>query len=631
MSSLNTLKDTRGQVLQRHIRRLDGHLGRLEALNAKFFWFRLGALLGGAGVTAVAFFAGPDRLGQALGLLSIAAFSVVVYFHRRLDQALLRFKLARGQAATQLARLELDWEAIPLPPALDPQAGQRAAHPYAGDLNLSGPRSLHQLLDTALSLGGSRRLHDWLLAPRPDPAEIERRQALVQEIGPLTGLRSRLALSGALVSQKKPGERWEGSRLLAWLEEHPAEGSLRLPLLALAGLAAANWALLALYLARLLPAYWILTLILYAGLYITQYRRIGDLFGDAYDLSRQLELLRTVLVYLESYPYPRGSRLAQLAAPFWDAARRPSRYLRGLAGIASAASLQGNPILWLLLNAALPWDLFFAHRLNQAKDAIRGLLPAWLEAWYELEALNSLANFAYLNPGYVFPTLLPLPAAPAAPAEANAPPPFAARELGHPLIPHRARVCNSFSLNAIGEVTIITGSNMSGKSTFLRTLGINLVLAFAGGPVDAAELRTLPFRLFTCINVSDSLSDGISYFYAEVRRLKALLEELKADDPYPMFFLIDEIFRGTNNRERQIGSRAYVQALAGRWGAGLISTHDLELVHLEEEIPGLRNFHFREDVAGDRMVFDYRLRPGPSPTTNALKIMEIEGLPVRPV
>jgi DNA mismatch repair ATPase MutS len=134
--------------------------------------------------------------------------------------------------------------------------------------------------------------------------------------------------------------------------------------------------------------------------------------------------------------------------------------------------------------------------------------------------------------------------------------------------------------------------------------------------------------LFTCINVIDSLSDGISYFYAEVQRLKALLNELEKHESIPLLFLIDEIFRGTNNRERDIGSRAFVNALTGKNGVGVISTHDLELVHLEDDISGILNFHFREDVKDGRMVFDYRLRRGPCPTTNALKIMRMEGLPV---
>jgi DNA mismatch repair ATPase MutS len=196
------------------------------------------------------------------------------------------------------------------------------------------------------------------------------------------------------------------------------------------------------------------------------------------------------------------------------------------------------------------------------------------------------------------------------------------------LIADPARVTNDFTLQQMGEVIIITGSNMSGKSTFLRTVGANLALAYAGSTVSAQALECLPFRLFTSMNVSDSLSDGISFFYAEVRRLKALLEQLEMTHTLPLLFLIDEIFRGTNNRERQIGSRAYTQALAGKNGAGLISTHDLELAHLAENIPAVRNFHFREDIHDGKMVFDYQIRPGPSPTTNALRIMALAGLPV---
>ena len=180
----------------------------------------------------------------------------------------------------------------------------------------------------------------------------------------------------------------------------------------------------------------------------------------------------------------------------------------------------------------------------------------------------------------------------------------------------------------MGQVALITGSNMSGKSTFLRTIGVNLCLAFGGAPVNAVYLKTDLFRLYTCIQVTDSLADGISYFYAEVRRLKALLNALEVEHELPLFFLIDEIFRGTNNRERQIGGRAFVQTLVGGEGVGLISTHDLELVVFADELSNVNNYHFQEEVTQGRMLFDYCLRPGPSQTTNALQIMRMEGLPV---
>jgi DNA mismatch repair ATPase MutS len=169
---------------------------------------------------------------------------------------------------------------------------------------------------------------------------------------------------------------------------------------------------------------------------------------------------------------------------------------------------------------------------------------------------------------------------------------------------------------------------MAGKSTFLRTLGTNLCLAYAGAPVNARRFDTSLFRVFTCIKVSDSVTDGISYFYAEVKRLKALLLASDSGHGLPLFFLIDEIFRGTNNVERHLGSRAYIRSLATRPVVGAIATHDLELVKLADEIPGIVNYHFREEVRDGRMIFDYELRTGPCPTTNALKIMQIEGLPV---
>jgi DNA mismatch repair ATPase MutS len=155
-----------------------------------------------------------------------------------------------------------------------------------------------------------------------------------------------------------------------------------------------------------------------------------------------------------------------------------------------------------------------------------------------------------------------------------------------------------------------------------------MALAYAGGVVNAATLTVSPFRLFTSIRVTDSVVDGISYFYAEVKRLRALLDALDEPEAAPLLCLIDEIFRGTNNRERLIGSQAYIRALGERGATGLVSTHDLELIHLAETLPGVRNHHFRESVADGRMHFDFTLRPGPSPTTNALVIMAMEGLPV---
>jgi DNA mismatch repair ATPase MutS len=279
--------------------------------------------------------------------------------------------------------------------------------------------------------------------------------------------------------------------------------------------------------------------------------------------------------------------------------------------------LRTNALLWLIVHAFVPWDFFFTYRLEKLKKEISQELPRWLDVWYELEALNSLANFAWLNPHYTFPEI------------GSDEKLFDARRLGHPLLKPDHKVCNDFHLNDQQQVILLTGSNMAGKSTFLRTIGLNLRLAYVGAPVNADSLELSLFKLFTCINVSDSVQDGLSYFYAEVKRLKQLLSAVEAGDRLPILFMIDEIFRGTNNRERSIGSGAFIRALSRRQNAvGLIATHDLELTRLADEISGIANFHFCEEVTDGRMVFDYLLRSGPCPTTNALKIMQIEGLPV---
>jgi DNA mismatch repair ATPase MutS len=262
--------------------------------------------------------------------------------------------------------------------------------------------------------------------------------------------------------------------------------------------------------------------------------------------------------------------------------------------------------------------MFFAYQLEKFKSKLSEHLPNWLQIWYQAEALVALANFAYLNPEYQFPIIHNHAATDL----------LSAKGIGHPLLDKNKKVINDFSFKENGEVAIISGSNMSGKSTFLRTLGINLVLAYAGSVVNAVSMDVSLLRLFTCIQVSDSLKDGFSYFYAEVRRLRELLTRLQDSSSNPVFYLIDEIFQGTNHEERRIGSLAYIKALVNANGVGAISTHDIELSKLAEQELRVHNYNFQDKVVDGKMSFDYQLRPGPSPTTNALKIMAIEGLPV---
>jgi len=614
---MNLTKRAHLAALRRHVERLGRRAQRLDQISRRFAWARLGLVLLGAVLAFFAFEAGGPAAGWTVVAGIGALFFATAHVHRRVDAGIRRLRIWQGIKTTHIARMTLDWPRIPQRSRFSPDAD----HPFERDLDLAGPRSLHHLLDTAVSHGGSERVRTWLREPLLEPQGLHTRQARVRELTARPGFRDRLALYGILALQD-PETPWDGEHLHTWLEQHAPHRSLRPLLLLLSMLAALNAALFALYWLVPMPALWAVSLTVYVGIYLFTYRRISRLFDEAFHLEKALKGFRAVAVFLETYRYGPDAHLAACCAPFRDPTQRPSRLLKRVSRIAAAASSQKSELLLVVLNILGPWDLFFAYRLDRLKEALRDLVPLWLAAWYDLEALSALATFADLNPGYTFPTVLPL-----MPPSSEAV--FQAEALGHPLLGDAHKVHNDFAIARLGDVTLVTGSNMSGKSTFLRTLGINLCLAYAGGPVDAVRCRTHPFRLFTSINVIDSVNDGLSHFYAEVRRLKRLLDALDAE-PTPLFFLIDEIFRGTNNQERLLGSRAYVRAMVGQRAAGLLSTHDLELTRLADEMDGVHNAHFREEVTNGRLVFDYRLRPGPCPTTNALKIMELEGLPVEP-
>lgn len=615
-------KLARLRALRRYVERLERRVQWLERLSRRYVRGRVTLVLSGLGSIFLVSRILGDGYGWLIAGVFLVAFVGVARYHSRVQASLQRHHAWRRLKTLHIARMTLEWEHIP-PPLETPVAME---HPFAADLNLVGSKSLHQLLDTTISQEGSARLRTWLLQPLTEPTQVGMRQDCVRELLPLVTFRDRLALYGTMVTHG-PQTRWEGETLRRWLEETATERRLLPWVILLGGLAGITLILGILYALALLPAFWIGSFALYIVLYHYKHQELGTLFAEAFQLEKTLQQFSPVLHYLETYSYGHTPRLAALCQPFCQASGRPSMLLKKLARLAGAASVQQGNLVGPLVNALLPWDLYFAHRLDQYKATLRTLLPVWLDTWYELEALNALAHFGYLNPDYTFPEVQ-------ATAESTTTPIFSARQMAHPLLSDTMRVGNDLTMERLGALVLITGSNMSGKSTFLRTVGLNLCLTFAGAPVCATALRTVPLRLYTCITVSDAILDGISYFYAEVRRLKALLEALTTPHAWPLFFCIDEIFRGTNNRERLIGSRAYIQALARGHGAGLVSTHDLELVTLVQEVPGVRNAHFRDDVVNGRMVFDYLLRPGPCPTTNALTIMRLEGLPMtnlRPV
>jgi hypothetical protein len=614
------------KILERMIVRLTRRGNQLEAISSKYWIARRILFLFGAVLSLFSCRYGGTTSGCLLALIFLIIFGVVASYHKRVRDSLGANSLMIGIKSLQVSRIHLDWDKFSRP--TEAQALPDIGHPFESDLDITGPRSLHQLHDSAVTMGGSERLRSWLLNARPDITTIERRQSLVRELQGHSLFRDKLQLVSAVASQEashktsKPGRqpalfsRMDSDKLVGWITVGVAAASLRSLVVLLSFLAGLNIALIILAVLGFVPHVWPISLVLYFGVMNARQSRIATAWEELQELEKTLRRFRAVFQYLESRGYRNSPGLAEICLPFLDPAKRPSAELKRLERLAAALGLRTNAFLWLLVHAFVPWDFFFTHRLNLLKEELAELLPRWLDAWYELEALNSLANFAYLNSSYVFPDIN------------VGPPVFSADALGHPLLKAESKVCNDFALDDQMEIAILTGSNMAGKSTFLRTVGVNLCLAYAGAPVNAKHLRVSLFRMFTCIKVSDSVQDGLSYFYAEVKRLKGLLSAAEETNAPPLMFLIDEIFRGTNSRERLIGARAFVRALSRLNTLGLIATHDLELVKLADEIAGATNFHFREEVRDGKMVFDYHLRPGPCPTTNALHIMRLEGLPV---
>jgi len=585
----------------------------LKSIDQRFFWYRLTTFLSAWLLAILTRFILPGMAWLWVLIAIFLVFLVVVFFHRKLDKQRLRYQNAQEWLTQQIARASLNWENIPELPAQKFDFD----HPFLNDLNLVGDRSLLQLVNTTATQGGQKTLFDWFLNPELEIEQILERQTLVKEISNLPGFRSQIMLLGNQIKRDHNGN-WDDQGLFRWMKNQTSQQSLRRLLILLSSLALLNFFLLGMNLLAGWGAYWQFSFILYLSIYFFQYRVYQSTFRDAYQLNRDLQPLETILQYLESYPASKNSLLANFLSSIRKQHEKPSEYLRKIVAISSAASIQNNQILSLLINALIPWDMFFAYQLESFKTKLSEHLPNWLRIWYQVEALVSLANFAYLNPEYQFPTIHNL----------SSPGLFSATGLGHPLLDKNKKVINDFAFKENGEVAIISGSNMSGKSTFLRTLGINLVLAYAGTVVNAKPMEVSLMRLFTCIQVSDSLKDGFSYFYAEVRRLRELLTRLQDTSSNPVFYLIDEIFQGTNHEERRIGSLAYIKALVNANGVGAISTHDIELSKLAEQELRVHNYNFQDKVVDGKMSFDYQLRPGPSPTTNALKIMAIEGLPI---
>ena len=611
----NSLTDQRQDALTRLLRRGDRLAAQGNATSQRFSRWRLSIFLMGA-VTCVTLYQHAwFQTGNIVLLIFLAGFLTTTWFHQRLKSRLHRLDLWVAIKKDLLARLQLDW------PNMHVQTHHHPPHhPYALDLDLAGPHSLLALLDTTFSSNGHTRLQSWVFQandPESDGLPWHIRQTLIRELTPLSRLRDRCLLATQLISPNP----LDGTRILSLLEQPISIPNLSLLIMAASSLCALTimlgfWTLL-----TGASNFWVLSLIIYVLLYFSLSGSIAPLFGRVLALHIELEKLVTVISTLERSNFSNQPTIRQQCKKLLTNDNRPISCLKQLGRICHGLSVKAHPLIHLGLNALVPWDLIYVGKLNRLIMKLQQTLPQWLETIGQFDAASALARFAYVNPDYQWPQL-------EVAHDPQRPPGITAHEIGHPLIERSHRITNDLDLRGEGHMLLVTGSNMSGKSTYLRTVGINICLAQAGGPVCATTFSWSWFRLYCCIRVTDALDEGLSYFYAEVKRLKVILDAVHSITSRPVLFLIDEIYRGTNNRERLAGSEAFVQVLQKSRALGMISTHDLELTRLAGTNGHIRNAHFQESVEDGALHFDYQLRPGPCPTTNALRIMAQEGLPV---
>jgi hypothetical protein len=584
---------------------------------------RLAAVMGAA---AVVWLALAGELSIVWVTVPVAVFAILAVIHDQLLRVLERRRRAQRFFERALARLDGEW-------AGSGEPGERyldAAHPYARDLDLFGPGSLFQLLSTARTHIGEDTLAQWLLAPAS--LEIVRaRQEAVDELRPRVDLREDLAV---VAEESRTGV--DPVSLAAWGEAPGLleRGGLHAATRALTVLGVVGASALAVYVLSLMgavgisePASILLRDIFLAALAVNAtflyrvHQRIEAVVTAAEEAAHELKLLSEVLLRLERERF-QSPLLAALRASLDTEGAPPSKRIGRLNRLMELLDSRHH----LMVRLAEPFVLWTAHLAFAVEEWRRRSGPVvrtWLTATGEMEALCSLASHAFEHPDDPFPELTGDEAL------------LEAEAIGHPLIEPSRVVRNNVRIGGAApagpRVLVVSGSNMSGKSTLLRTLGVNAVLAQAGAPVRAGRLRMSPLAVGASIRVTDSLQGGVSRFYVEILRLRQILDATAQPGPEgsPVLFLIDEFLQGTNSHDRRIGAEAVVRGLVERGAIGLVTTHDLALADIAGVL-GERaaNVHFEDHIEDGRMVFDYVMRPGVVRKSNAIELMRSVGLEI---
>jgi len=584
---------------RRTLEALDRTGGRLANLRTLAFLTFLA-------LAALVIFDRVPRAVLAAAFASFAGYVALAVVHARVIGQEAREKVRKSLNERGLERLTGGWHRFPEKGAAHLPEG----HLYAADLDVLGQGSLFQRLDDTGTRAGEVQLAKWLLSAAPSASEVRARQGAVKELTALLDFRQALVTEARLAGQDKA----DPTRFIAWTEAPSFLGGIRwawlaahvLPVFTLgAGFASAFFDTPAL-------PFWIGVVLQLGVVQLTKTpinRMWTALASGESGFVRFEETFAAI--DRQTFTHP---RLQALKAGVPSSGPTVSERLAKFARLMGFAELKTSGQMHPIINVLTLWDLHVLFRVERWRAQHGGGVRGWFDALAQLEALSAFAGYAFERPDDVFPEVLD---------EGFV---FEAEGLGHPLLEHPVR--NDVSLAGPGVALIITGSNMSGKTTLMRTMGLTTAMALAGLPVTATRFKIGKTQLLTSMRVKDSLERGVSYFYAEVQRIKLLLDTARAHRD-ACLFLLDELFMGTNARERTLASKHLMRELLSLGAAGAVTTHDLALCELEQELPGqTRNVHFRDVIVEGEMTFDYTLRPGVVTTTNALEVLRRAGVVV---
>lgn len=591
-----------GQAYQQRLQELELETAQLQQAERRFVRWRVAVFAGAVCLGSICI--GDHDVSWAWLLLPAVVFLTLLPLHNRCLKRLQRSLAARAFHEGCLQRLDDGWKQRDM----DGAQFSEVAHPWVIDLDIFGPGSLFQLLTECRTGPGHARLAAWL-KQTPTLADIQLRQRRSAALQPELELREALAVVG------RQADWHAAERLLQhWVLAAPQRipGWILWTSGILGGLAIPTAVLVSL---GLLPfSALLLLMLLQAPLILSTRQQIRQVFQNMDTADQALQQFADVVVLFERHPFLDAS-LRQLQDEFSTASEPASVLIRRLSGLTrwlnhAARNQFFAPIAWMGGLLVLLTDRLEQWRAQHGRDVAR-----WLSATAEFEALLSIAAFRFEHPDYCDPVVT---------EDAVL---FDAVELGHPLLGSRTCVRNDVRLTTEIPLMLISGSNMSGKSTLLRAVGTNLVLTFCGAAVNARSLRTYPFQLATAMRISDSLQEGRSLFFSVVQRLKSVVD-LTAQ-PRTVLFLLDEILHGTNSHDRRRGAEAVIRSLVDRGALGMVTTHDLALTQIVDSLAGRAvNRHFEDTVVDGRMLFDYRLREGVVQRSNALELMRMLGLDV---